>query len=543
MSNYSTITHEGSSAPATASTTGDMTRPRRSRPHQKDGGAGGQASMFSSVANLLNTILGAGTLAMPSALSHFGMLLGILVILWGGFTSAFGLYLQSRCARYLERGSSSFFALSQLTYPNAAVIFDAAIAIKCFGVGVSYMIIIGDLMPGVVEGFDSRTAAVSYLMDRNFWITVFMLFIIPLSFLRRLDSLKYTSIIALIAIGYLIILVVWHFASDGLAPRDKIRVIEWGGPVEALASLPVVIFAYTCHQNMFSILNEIKNNTPKSILGVISTSIGSAAGVYVLVSVTGYLTFGDDIHGNIVSMYPPSIASTIAKAAIVVLVTFSVPLQVHPCRASVEAVLKWRPNAVPRSSGRAHSPNNRVILPTATRSDHGPAAPMSDLRFAILTTILLVLAYTTALTVTSLERVLAYVGSTGSTAISFILPGLFYYKISDPDSIHHQRLTKEDDDALTPAPSDDDGDSDDVENDVADGLLSASVPSLRSNTSGLSPRNRASKALWRRRTRWRWDFEHVNPIHLRRASLALAVYGFCIMGVCLTMNLVGTYAH
>ncbi|KAI0162337.1 transmembrane amino acid transporter protein-domain-containing protein [Xylariaceae sp. FL1272] len=543
MSNYSTITHEGSSAPATASTSGDMTRSRRSRPHQKDGGAGGQASMFSSVANLLNTILGAGTLAMPSALSHFGMVLGVIVILWSGFTSAFGLYLQSRCARYLDRGSSSFFALSQMTYPNAAVIFDAAIAIKCFGVGVSYMIIIGDLMPGVVEGFDSRAAAISYLMDRNFWITVFMLFIIPLSFLRRLDSLKYTSIIALIAIGYLIILVVWHFASDSLAPRDKIRIIEWGGPVEALASLPVVIFAYTCHQNMFSILNEIKNSTPKSILGVISTSIGSAAGVYVLVSVTGYLTFGNDIHGNIVSMYPPSIASTIAKAAIVVLVTFSVPLQVHPCRASVDAVLKWRPNAVSRSSGRPNSPNNRNLLPTVTRSDHGSAAPMSDLRFAILTTILLVLAYTTALTVTSLERVLAYVGSTGSTAISFILPGLFYYKISDPDSIHHQRLIKEDDDALTPAPSDNDSDSDDVENDVAEGLLSASVPSVRSNTSGSSPRNRTSKGPWRRRTRWRWDFEHVNPAHLRRAALALAIYGFCIMGVCLTMNMVGTYAH
>lgn len=219
--------------------------------------------MISTPNAFLSIVLGAGTLAMPSALSHFGMVFGVIVILWSGFTSAFGLYLQSRCARYLDRGSSSFFALSQMTYPNAAVIFDAAIAIKCFGVGVSYMIIIGDLMPGVVEGFDSSATSIAYLMDRNFWITVFMLVIIPLSFLRRLDSLKYTSIIALIAIGYLIVLVVYHFASDTLAPRDKIRIIKWGGPVEALASLPVVIFAYTCHQNMFSILNEIKNNSPK----------------------------------------------------------------------------------------------------------------------------------------------------------------------------------------------------------------------------------------------------------------------------------------
>ncbi|KAI1439969.1 transmembrane amino acid transporter protein-domain-containing protein [Annulohypoxylon stygium] len=526
MPNYSTISGEGSAS------AGDMTRQKRLRGRQKEGG-GGQATMISSVVNLLNTIIGAGTLAMPSAMSHFGMVIGIIVIIWSGFTSAFGLYLQSRCARYLDRGSSSFFALSQMTYPNAAVIFDAAIAIKCFGVGVSYMIIIGDLMPGVVEGFDSRAAAIPFLMDRNFWITVFMLVIIPLSFLRRLDSLKYTSLVALVAIGYLIVLVVYHFAADPLAPRDKIRFISWGGPVEALASLPVVIFAYTCHQNMFSILNELSNNSPGSVMGVIASSIGSAAGVYVLVAITGYLTFGNDVIGNIVSMYPASIASTIAKAAIVVLVTFSIPLQVHPCRASVDAVLKWRPKDVSRPQARTNSPGGRPLLSSAapSRSDHGSTASMSDLRFAILTTIILILAYGVALTVVSLERVLAYVGSTGSTSISFILPGLFYYKISDPNSIHHQRLAKEDDDAMSPHNSED-------EDDVDDGLLGRSVESIRSAASGSSVKN--TKSPWRWRRKWRWDMEHLDHEFLRGASLALAIYGLCVMAVCLAMNLVGT---
>lgn len=111
---------------------------------------------------------------MPLAMSHMGILLGTFVIIWSGLMSAFGLYLQSRCARYLDRGSSSFFALSQITYPNAAVIFDAAIAIKCFGVGVSYLIIIGDLMPGVAIGFSQGAESTPILMDRKFWITIFM---------------------------------------------------------------------------------------------------------------------------------------------------------------------------------------------------------------------------------------------------------------------------------------------------------------------------------------------------------------------------------
>ncbi len=187
---------------------------------------------------------------MPSAMSHMGVVLGVVIIAWSGLTSAFGLYLQGRCARYLDRGSSSFFALSQMTYPNAAVVFDAAIAIKCFGVGVSYLIIIGDLMPGVMLGFDDRAADLPFLVDRHFWITAFMLAIIPLAFLRRLDSLKYTSLVALVSIGYLIVLVIYHFAADSIADRGEVHIITWEGPVAMLSSLPVVIFAYTCHQNV-----------------------------------------------------------------------------------------------------------------------------------------------------------------------------------------------------------------------------------------------------------------------------------------------------
>lgn len=111
---------------------------------------------------------------MPGAMSKFGMTLGIFVILFCACTSGFGLYLQTRCARYVERGNASFFSLSQLTYPNASVVFDGAIAIKCFGVGVSYLIIIGNLMPLVMLGFNEDAADTPFLVDRHFWVTAFM---------------------------------------------------------------------------------------------------------------------------------------------------------------------------------------------------------------------------------------------------------------------------------------------------------------------------------------------------------------------------------
>jgi amino acid permease len=108
------------------------------------------------------------------------------------------------------------------------------------------------------------------------------------------------------------------------------------------------------------------------------------------------------------------------------------------------------------------------------------------------------------MSVSSLEKVLAYVGSTGSTTISFILPGLFYYKISDPDSAHHQRLVKDEDD--------------EDEFDGADGegpRMSDDVHQSRD---------------WRRKL-------------LRKLSLGLAIYGGCVMGTCLVINIFLVAAH
>lgn len=456
----------------------------------------GQASWISSVINLLNTIVGAGILAMPLALSRMGIIFGSIIILWAGLTAGFGLYLQSKCSRYLDRGAASFFALSQITYPNAAVIFDAAIAIKCFGVGVSYLIIIGDLMPGVVLGFNEDAGGVGFLVDRHFWVTGFMLIVIPLSFLRRLDSLKYTSVVALISIAYLVILVVAHFIKgDTKQERGNIRVVQPESAVAVLSSFPVIVFAYTCHQNMFSILNEISNNSHFRTTAVVVTSIGAAAFLYILVGVTGYLSFGNAVGGNVVAMYSPSISSTIGKAAIVILVMFSYPLQVHPCRASVDAVLKWRPRRTADSAN--NSPSRSVLLQPPSKPSTKPKGDdMGETRFAAITTAIIILSYIVAMTVSSLEKVLAYVGSTGSTSISFILPGLFYYKISSPESPHHQKLMKEDDDE---ADSSDDED---------EGFLGGS---------------RLKSGAWRRKL-------------LRRLSLALAIYGLVVMITCLITN-------
>ena len=170
---------------------------------------------------------------------------------------------------------------------------------------------------------------------------------------------------------------------------------------------------------------------------------------------------------------------------------FSYPLQVHPCRASVDAVLKWRP--IRRKDSANDSPSRAKPSINGKPFLKPRADTIGETRFAVITTGIIVLSYIVAMTVSSLEKVLAYVGSTGSTSISFILPGLFYYKISSPESPHHQKMLKEDDD--------------ESDGEEGEGLLGGGLKS----------------GPWRRKL-------------LRRCSLALAIYGGIVMVTCLVTN-------
>ena len=439
-----------------------------------------RATIKSGTVNILNTIIGAGILAMPYGLRQNGLLLGCILIIWSACTSAFGLYLQNKVARYTgQRGSVSFFSLAQITYPNLSIIFDTAISIKCFGVAVSYLVVVGDVMPKIMESL--RVDESSIFMDRKLWITIIMALVVaPLSFLKNLSSLKYTSVLALFSIAYLICLVIGNYLVEVKETHSFIppKQIDWIGPVnisDTLSSLPLFVFSFTFQQLFFALLNELQPDAKDGSLTrqsnfIIWNALITALFCYLIVAIFGYFTFGRDVEADIITMYSPSsIYTLIGNISIVIMSALSFPLQCHPCRGSVNHVIYFIKNGVKSAklrkklrqertnygsldNGYATSSDVESIASADTNNNlsssiisttpmegahdtmgHAPiVVPMTTRRFYMITTAIVLLGYIVALSVTSLARVLAFVGSTGSTSIAFILPGLFAYMLMKP---------------------------------------------------------------------------------------------------------------
>ena len=164
-----------------------------------------------------------------------------------------------------------------------------------------------------------------------------MPFCTGLAFLRKLDSLKFTSYIALVAVANLVFVVIYKsIDSSGLPPRGPIDLVHLSPAY--ISSLPVQIFAFTCAQNIFAVFNELRHNTQQRLNVVIGASIGTATGAYEILGILGYLTLGAGVGGNIMESYPKGLMVSIAQTGIVVMVLLSYPLQLHPARASLDKV-------------------------------------------------------------------------------------------------------------------------------------------------------------------------------------------------------------
>lgn len=148
------------------------------------------APIRSGIFVLANTLLGAGMLGLPAAFGQCGYVTGTVFILCFAVCACTGLHLLSEAADLVGR-PSSFNRLANAAVPGGGVFFDLAIAIKCFGVATSYLIVVGDNLPRAMAGFG---VTAPLLLRRRTWILASLLAAGPLAFMRRISALRHTCV-------------------------------------------------------------------------------------------------------------------------------------------------------------------------------------------------------------------------------------------------------------------------------------------------------------------------------------------------------------
>jgi amino acid permease len=224
-----------------------------------------KGTILSGYFNIANTILGSSVLGLPYAYGHTGWLLGTVLLVVCGASSAFALHTLSLCAIRLNKekhtrtgraravSGASFYSVGMATLPSLTLVIDVAIALKCFGVAISYLIVTGDLMPLVMQQIGASEA----WTKREVWVFLGWLSVAPLTMLKNLNSLAPVSSLAIAFVLFFALLVVLYAANiDGLDPCGSVPADETcKGPTYAVKVdfhtckvFPIFVFGFTCHQ-------------------------------------------------------------------------------------------------------------------------------------------------------------------------------------------------------------------------------------------------------------------------------------------------------
>ena len=378
-------------------------------------------SFHSCYINLTSTIVGAGILGLPHAFSSTGFVGGTLLLMLCALSSSLALHFLSRCVKkcnHYSQQPASFYSIAELAVPGYSSFIDFAVAIKCFGVATSYLVVVGDLMPAAVDQMESiNGTSAGPFADRTTWITIAFFVVIPLSFFRALDSLKFTSLLSFGFILMLVLVIVlfavpsissldpcisYEMSPDTTCPGNRAWLVTNAGSVRALS---IFVFAYTCQQNLFTLVNELENPSQTRIDSVIGASISTACIIFLIAGLCGYWTYGDMVASDLLKSYPELSVTTFARVCVSAIVMFHYPLQANPARRSVLTLLQ------------------------SLDGGQEPTVNLYNARYVIITTMFLLISFFIAITVEDLGVILALVGASGSTIVSYILPGLFYYRI------------------------------------------------------------------------------------------------------------------
>ncbi|KAA8579939.1 hypothetical protein FQN60_005474 [Etheostoma spectabile] len=309
----------------------------------------GNASFGMSVFNLGNAIMGSGILGLSYAMANTGIALFVILLMAVAIFSLYSVHLLLKTAN--EGGA--------LVYEQLAM--------------SSYLYIVKYELPIVIESFMGVSNKAWYTNGDYLVLLVTVAIILPLSLLRNLGYLGYTSGLSLLCmVFFLIVVIIKKFQIPCPLPVDVSALNETLSKVlnttlshlnttavdysedactpkyfvfnsQTVYAVPILSFAFVCHPAILPMYEELKDRSRRKMQGVANVSFLAMFIMYLLAALFGYLTFNVNVEPELLhtysKIYKADVVLLIVRLAVLTAVTLTVPVVLFPIRTSVNHLL------------------------------------------------------------------------------------------------------------------------------------------------------------------------------------------------------------
>uniref|UniRef100_A0A8C2ZM74 Solute carrier family 38 member 4 n=1 Tax=Cyclopterus lumpus TaxID=8103 RepID=A0A8C2ZM74_CYCLU len=389
----------------------------------------GHTSFGMSVFNLSNAIMGSGILGLSYAMANTGILLFSFLLVAVAILSLYSVHLLLMTAK--EGGSLIYEKLGERAFgwPGKIAAF-GSIIMQNIGAMSSYLFIVKYELPEVIRAFLGleEISGEWYLNGNYLVVFVSIGIILPLSLLKNLGYLGYTSGFSLCCMVFFLCVMIYkktqlpcplpffyHHSSNlsmngsdmsGLySPRNNEEMCTPKYFVfnsQTAYTVPILAFAFVCHPEVLPIYSELKDRSRKKMQNVSNLSIMMMLIMYMMSALVGYLTFYENVEAELLhtftKVYKFDTMLLLVRLAVLTAVTLTVPIVLFPIRSSITTLL---------FSGREFSWIRHLLIAAA------------------------ILAFNNILVifVPTIRDIFGFIGSSAATMLIFILPAAFYIRL------------------------------------------------------------------------------------------------------------------
>ncbi|XP_060886054.1 sodium-coupled neutral amino acid symporter 2 [Labrus mixtus] len=395
----------------------------------------GNASFGMSVFNLGNAIMGSGILGLSYAMANTGIALFVILLVAVAIFSLYSVHLLLKTAN--EGGALVYEQLGYKAFGMPGKLAaSCSITMQNIGAMSSYLYIVKYELPIVIESFLGASNGEWYTNGDYLVLLVTLVIILPLSLLRNLGYLGYTSGLSLLCmVFFLIVVIIKKFQlpcpldvsalNETLIKVVNVTIAEMNNTAvdysedactpkyfvfnsQTVYAVPILTFAFVCHPAILPMYEELKDRSRAKMQGVANVSFLAMFIMYLLAALFGYLTFNIHVEPELLhtysKIYKSDVILLIVRLAVLTAVTLTVPVVLFPIRTSVNQLL------------------------CASKE-------FSWIRHTIITVVLLASTNALVIFVPTIRDIFGFIGASAAAMLIFILPSAFYIKLVKKESM------------------------------------------------------------------------------------------------------------
>lgn len=356
-------------------------------------------SVLAGYSVLTKSMLGSGLFFIAHACSKFGIIAGLVAIIFAGVLTWISLKALAIIAMDFKSENPTFYSVSMRIVPNLRWVIDAAVIMNCLGAATGYVITAGNLLSEGLLQMAYKSIVASTKNRTMLIIQASMILILaPLCMMKEVSGTKIANLVGLMSLLYIVISS-FVYCDLSMASSELLGMSDF---LSAMSSFPTFIFAFACQMNVFQISNELKNPTVKrmNLISIASTVTGAV--IYIPIMIIPLLTFGRGIRENYLqSLDIEKVPIQIAYMLAALSVSISYVLQVHPLRRSILS-LYYRD----RTPSPAEERRNRLIV----------------------VAVVMLATFGIAVGVKKIDVVTNFTGLIGGNTMCFVMPSWLYIR-------------------------------------------------------------------------------------------------------------------